>query len=105
PGNVRELKNVVERASVLAGDAAVGPEHLPGFFGADREGAAQGEGNRDLDGLVAGYEKSLIEAALSRTGGVQSRAATMLGIKERSLWHRVKKLGIDPGAFKETGGK
>jgi DNA-binding NtrC family response regulator len=105
PGNVRELKNVVERASVLAGDAAVGPEHLPGFFGADREGAAQGEGNRDPDGLVAGYEKSLIEAALSRTGGVQSRAATMLGIKERSLWHRVKKLGIDPGAFKETGGK
>ncbi|WP_428565373.1 MAG: sigma-54 interaction domain-containing protein [Solidesulfovibrio sp. DCME] len=105
PGNVRELKNAVERASVLAGEAAVGPEHLPGFFGVSREGSDQGGGCRDLDTLVSGYERSLIEAALARTGGVQSRAAVALGIKERSLWHRVKKLGIDPAAFKETGGK
>jgi DNA-binding NtrC family response regulator len=31
---------------------------------------------------------------------VQVRAAEMLGIKERSLWHRVKKLGLDPAAYK-----
>ena len=105
PGNVRELKNAMERASVLCGDGEVGPEHLPGLPGGV-PGAASGEVGRegaDLDGRLAAYEKSLIEAALSRTDGVQSKAAVLLGIKERSLWHRVKKLGIDPGAFKAQG--
>jgi DNA-binding NtrC family response regulator len=41
-----------------------------------------------------------VEAALAHSGGVQSRAAVLLGIKERSLWHRVKKLGIRPRDFK-----
>ena len=62
----------------------------------------QGDG---LDARVAGYERALIEAALSRTDGVQARAAVLLGIKERSLWHRVKKLGIDPALFKGRGGR
>lgn len=98
PGNVRELKNIMARASVLAGGGDVGPEHLPGLPGpAGTPGAGEAS---DLDDRLAAYEKSLIEAALSRTGGVQARAASLLGIKERSLWHRVKKLGIDPGAFK-----
>lgn len=108
PGNVRELKNAVERASVLAGGMPVGPEHLPGFFGADEQGAMCSEApreDRNLDALLAGYERSLIETALARTGGVQARAAEALGIKERSLWHRVKKFGIEPSAFKETSGK
>jgi len=102
PGNVRELRNAMERALVLAGKATVGPEHLPGLSGAGPLLNGSEGGAADLDGRLATYEKSLIEAALSRTGGVQSRAAALLGIKERSLWHRVKKLGIDPGVFKES---
>jgi len=103
PGNVRELKNAMERASVLCGDGDVGPEHLPGLAGGPGAGPGGGQ-PADLDGRLAAYEKSLIEAALSRTEGVQSKAAVLLGIKERSLWHRVKKLGIDPGVFKTRGG-
>ena len=108
PGNVRELKNAMERASVLAGDGPVEPSHLPGLAGLSvgaSPDACSGGQDHDLDALLAGYERSLIEAALARTAGVQARAAAMLGIKERSLWHRVKKLGIEPGAFKESGGK
>jgi transcriptional regulator with PAS, ATPase and Fis domain len=106
PGNVRELRNVVERASVLAGAEAIGPEHLPGFaMSAGPSVLAGGGEERNLDALLSGYEKSLIEVALSQTDGVQARAALVLGIKERSLWHRVKKLGIDPSVFKESGGK
>ena len=45
-------------------------------------------------------ERTLIEAALARTNGVQAQAARILGIKERSLWHRIKKLEIDVQAFK-----
>jgi DNA-binding NtrC family response regulator len=98
PGNVRELRNVMERAAVLAGDGVIGLEHLPGC----PAGAPEPPSGvpLDLDARVSAYEKSLVEAALSRTGGVQARAAALLGIKERSLWHRVKKLGIRPGAFK-----
>jgi len=101
PGNVRELKNTMERAAVLAGEGQIGPEHLPGLSGPG-PAVANGESGEavGLDGRLAAYEKSLIEAALSRTSGVQARAAALLGIKERSLWHRVRKLGIDPRAFK-----
>lgn len=100
PGNVRELKNTLERALVLAGEGEVEPRHLPGLVS---EGPARADSvgaPMDLDSRLESYERSLIEAALSRTGGVQSRAATLLGVKERSLWHRVKKLGICPGVFK-----
>lgn len=103
PGNVRELKNTLERALVLAGEGEVEPRHLPGLVS---EGPAKADSvgeTMDLDSRLESYERTLIEAALSRTGGVQSRAAALLGVKERSLWHRVKKLGISPGAFKADG--
>ena len=103
PGNARELRNAMERAAVLAGDGSIGPEHLPGLAAAGPAGSLPEEA-RGLDALLANYEKSLIEAALSRSEGVQARAATLLGIKERSLWHRVKKLGITPGIFKSQHG-
>ncbi len=107
PGNVRELKNAIERAAVLAGNGEDVSRHLIGPAGASGQGAdaacAAGEAS-NLDARLAFYEKSLIEAALARTGGVQARAAVLLGIKERSLWHRVKKLAIDPVAFKDSAG-
>lgn len=103
PGNVRELKNVLERATVLAGDAEIAPRHLPGLSAQGPAEAASGDEAADLDSRLAAYERTLIEAALSRTGGVQSRAAALLGIKERSLWHRVKKLGIAVGHFRGDG--
>jgi DNA-binding NtrC family response regulator len=40
-------------------------------------------------------EKAMIRETLQRTGGVQIRAAELLGINQRSLWHRVKKYKID----------
>jgi len=43
---------------------------------------------------LARIEKAFILDALRETNGVQSKAAKLLGINERSLWHRVKKLGI-----------
>lgn len=102
PGNVRELHNVLERAVVLAAGGPIGPGHLPALrdAGPGFPPEAGEEAGGDLPTRLAAYEKALIEAALSRTGGVQSRAAALLGIKERSLWHRVKKLGVDPAMFK-----
>jgi len=53
-----------------------------------------------VDDRLDEVEKGLIIEALTRTGGVQVKAAEILGINQRSLWHRIKKHGIDTESFK-----
>ncbi len=106
PGNVRELRNTLERAAVLAGDQGVVlSEHLPAqvrlVSASEPQLPTLPESKaKDLDERLQEIEKSLIIAALVKTHGVQVRAAEILGIKERSLWHRVKKFGLDPTSYK-----
>ncbi len=57
-----------------------------------------GEGS--LDDRLSEIEKGMIIEAMTRTGGVQVRAAEILGINQRSLWHRIRKYGIDAAALK-----
>ncbi|MFZ4437565.1 MAG: sigma-54 interaction domain-containing protein [Syntrophales bacterium] len=103
PGNVRELQNVIERAAVMA-DESIEPEHLPpelcGELGATWNRGEADEG-QPLDERLAGIEKGMIIEALSRAGGIQARAAQLLGINSRSLWHRIKKYGIDVDSLKK----
>jgi transcriptional regulator with GAF, ATPase, and Fis domain len=96
PGNIRELQNCVERSVLSARGGAIGAADLPPDI-------AQAPGRRpdrdlqfpmDLDAECANFERSRIVAALRQTEGVQVRAAEILGITERSLWHRIKKLEI-----------
>jgi transcriptional regulator with GAF, ATPase, and Fis domain len=47
-----------------------------------------------LDEALETWERQMILDALRQGGGIQARAAKILGISERSLWYRVKKLGI-----------
>ncbi len=101
PGNVRELRNTIESALIF-GERTVEPEHLspalsgllaiPSPTGVIVE---SGEENLDLDFRLQELEKGILMEALKRSGGVQAQAARFLGIKERSLWHRVKKYDID----------
>lgn len=104
PGNVRELMNAVETAAALAGEVLM-PEHLPLAMASRGQIAGAGEpqgDNSGLDGQLAGVEKSMIIDALARTGGVQKKAADLLGIKERSLWHRIAKYEIDVAKLKQS---
>jgi len=104
PGNVRELRNVMERAAVLAEDTQVLPRHLPiqpMEAGIQEDTCETLPENMSLDERLAEVERSLIMTALSQSGGVQVRAAQYLGIKERSLWHRIKKYNIDVDSFKQ----
>ena len=48
----------------------------------------------NLDNWLADVERQAISQALAACHGVQAHAAKKLGISERSLWHRIKKLGI-----------
>jgi len=83
PGNVRELKNVITRATLLAGDGAITPEllALP---------VASGHGARNLD------EPSLeaVQAALAASDGVVSRAAQQLGLSRQALYRRMERYGL-----------
>ena len=96
PGNLRELQNCVERAVIVARGSAVDVSDLPRDLfelGARAERTTRRRTD-DLDNELARIEKNFILEALRETNGVQSKAAKLLGINERSLWHRVKKLGI-----------
>jgi len=100
PGNVRELRNAVERSLLSCSGMLIERDDLP-----DKVNRGGGELLRDrdelalvmengLDNWLAAAERDLIVEALKETGGVQVQAARLLGISERSLWHRVKKLDI-----------
>jgi transcriptional regulator with GAF, ATPase, and Fis domain len=106
PGNVRELQNVIESASVLAADQIL-PAHLPANLSRDWKSrtklpdeASPLTEDQNLDAKLREIERGMIIEALTRCGGVQVKAARLLGIKERSLWHRIKKLDIDVSSLK-----
>ena len=103
PGNIRELKNVIESAAVIAEDGFIEPAQLPGSItGAfnTRSSEISLPVNLSLDERMNEIEKSIIIEALRKTGGVQVRATELLGINQRSLWHRIKKHKIDVKSLK-----
>lgn len=105
PGNVRELQNVIERASVICEDGYIEPSHLPvhitGAFEKSNASITLGlPSGMSLDDRLAEIEKNMIIEALRQTGGVQVRATELLGINQRSLWHRIKKHNIDVKSIK-----
>lgn len=105
PGNVRELQNTIERAAVLNETGIIEPSHLPAnITGAMAVDPALKEKTSldsiTIDDRLDEIEKGLIIEALTRTNGVQVKAAEILGINQRSLWHRIKKHSIDIESLK-----
>jgi transcriptional regulator with GAF, ATPase, and Fis domain len=107
PGNIRELKNVVESSAVIAENNYIEPAQLPakvtaGFGAADSSAERRLPANLTLDERLREVERGIIVEALTKTGGVQARASELLGINQRSLWHRIKKLNIDAKSTKNV---
>ena len=94
PGNVRELWNVMERASILCPKGTIGPEHLPPEFLGTRTSPAViplPEGILPLKDAVRRFEAAYIEKALQAAGGSKARASDLLRIGRKALWERLKK--------------
>ena len=86
PGNIRELKNTVQRAVVFAKGGWISAESLKLDLGMRQDKVAVLSEEEK--------EKQLILATLERTGGNRARAARILGISRTSLYDKLKKYGI-----------
>jgi len=104
PGNIRELRNLIERAVLLCTGDAITPHHLP-LDTLEAASAPRGEptapirGPRPTDAIApvpasAPDERARITAALEHCGGNQTRAAIMLGISRRTLVKRLDAYGL-----------
>lgn len=94
PGNIRELQNCVERAIIVARGVVIDVGDLPDYLLERPAGAGPADLPGNLDDELARLERNYLMEALRRAGGVQVKAAEMLGISERSFWHRVRKYDI-----------
>ena len=92
PGNIRELRNAIERAAVLtttgvidAGDLALGDPRIPG---------AGGAATTPLRPQVEALERNIIEQALVKAGGNRRAAARNLGVSLRTLFYKLQRYGL-----------
>ncbi len=95
PGNIRELRNVLERAAIVCDRDLIGRTHLPGEFG-----KALAKAPSDLSSVrfpigttVDAIERELILQTLQATGNNKTRAAELLGISLKTLHNKLKEYG------------
>jgi DNA-binding NtrC family response regulator len=96
PGNIRELRNTLERAVIVCGNSVIEPRHLPPNFGQAglRVAANDGDGIRlDVGTTVEEAEKMLILKTLGATNNNKTRAAEILGISLKTLHNKLKEYG------------
>jgi two-component system nitrogen regulation response regulator NtrX len=103
PGNVRQLRNNVERLMILAGgepDAVITASMLPQDVGSMVPAMPNGGGGEQLMGLPLRearevFEREYLVAQISRFGGNISRTAEFVGMERSALHRKLKALGID----------
>ncbi|MFZ2959268.1 MAG: sigma-54 dependent transcriptional regulator [Candidatus Ozemobacteraceae bacterium] len=127
PGNIRELKNLLERAAILDEDGIITIDDLSGdegpyseepygevhpgrISGSDISATSSGsyslpqentESSSELTTLLVDQERQAVTRALERTQGNVVAAARELGLPRRTMYDRLKKLGIEPSRFRK----
>jgi len=108
PGNIRELRNLLERAHILGPREEISADELP-LLSSDHVAAPSHKMEMrdwirtlppaiDLRELLTVFEKCLIERALQQANGVQAEAARMLGLSRSDMGYKVTKYAIrQPG--------
>ena len=93
PGNVRELRNLVERLLIMTPAPTIGAEQVRAVL-PERPAPAAGR----LGDAVQAFERQQIEAALRAGGGRMTEAARRLGLERSHLYKKMRKLGMHPPA-------
>ncbi|HKD73124.1 MAG TPA: sigma-54 dependent transcriptional regulator [Candidatus Acidoferrum sp.] len=97
PGNIRELRNVLERAAIMSEKELVSRSSLPGEFG---KVAAKSPGDLStirfpIGTTVDAMERELILQTLQATGNNKTRAAELLGVSLKTLHNKLKEYGSE----------
>jgi DNA-binding NtrC family response regulator len=111
PGNVRELRNVLERAALLADGHSIEPVHVERALDSGAtllsvdgpratlpEAPAGVPGSSVPDSSLRSVERAALLAQLKTHRGSRAELAQKLGISERSLYRKLREIGDDPGA-------
>jgi len=98
PGNIRELKNFVERVNIMTEEPEISASSVKAFLGAshreEESGVLAAYGGLTLAEARDGFERDLIAAKLRENGGNISRTAESLGVYASNLHSKMKKLKI-----------
>ena len=102
PGNVRQLKNVIEQIMILGGDdknATISAEMIPADAGASQSVMSGSKDSTEIMTLSLRdarerFEKEYLEAQVNRFGGNISRTASFVGMERSALHRKLKSLGI-----------
>jgi two-component system, NtrC family, nitrogen regulation response regulator NtrX len=101
PGNIRELKNFIERINIMVAEETISREHVTRFLGKrnpDVEDSTLGRyASMTLAAAREDFEKELIQAKLRENGNNITRTAEALGLYPSSLHSRIRKYGITVG--------
>ena len=90
PGNIREMRNIIERAVLMSDAGVITPAHLPVEV-AGKTGAVVAESSNAGESSLAGFEKTMVLRALEAANWNQTQAAKALGISRDNLRYRIKK--------------
>ncbi len=98
PGNIREIKNVIRRAVLLASSGMLTKHHLPSIMfvsGARNETPAVT--TTDLKSIAESQEKATIMSVLKKTYFNKTKAAQLLNIDRKTLYNKIKLYGLEEG--------
>jgi DNA-binding NtrC family response regulator len=96
PGNVRELRNLVERLLIMTSTPSIGPEQVRAVLPRE-ESAPEPKNGVRLGDLVQEFERTQITAALDASHGNMTQAASRLGLERSHLYKKMRKLGWKTG--------
>ena len=94
PGNIRELENIIEYATVVCRDSVIERTHLPDNLVQNQKKAEIGE-VRDGSALWKNTERVFLYEALERNGWNRKATAAELGVHNTTLWRKLKRLNLE----------
>jgi DNA-binding NtrC family response regulator len=103
PGNVRELKHAIRHALVLSGGGDIDLEHLPEEVRGRAAGTdvvttpSETSSLQPLEAAQRQFEREYLLRALREADWNKTRVAQLLGISRKTLWQKLRRLGIDAG--------